>query len=90
MRSLGIEPLLKKHGCWRHEKAHRRGGLFLCRLWRRTSVPVTAHGELIRIATGTYGKHEARLGGLRCNRSNLIRTGDVEPREDAQSDHFCA
>jgi hypothetical protein len=53
-------------------------------------VPVTAHGELIRIATGTYGKHEARLGGLRCNRSNLIRTGDVEPREDAQSDHFCA
>jgi hypothetical protein len=40
--------------------------------------------------TSTYGKHEARLGGLRCNRSNLIRTGDVEPREDAQSDHFCA
>jgi hypothetical protein len=87
MRSLGIEPLLKKHGCWRHEKARRKAG-FSCGFWRRNIAACMAHGELICIATSTYEKHEARLGGLRCNRSNLIRTGEL--REDAQSDHFCA
>jgi hypothetical protein len=29
MRSLGIEPLLKKLDLWRHEKARRRGRLFM-------------------------------------------------------------
>jgi hypothetical protein len=48
-----------------------------------------AHGA--RELIGTLDRPESMKpagSGLRCNQSILIRTDDLELREDAQSDHF--
>jgi hypothetical protein len=65
-----------------HDKAHQAGGPFHA---------VSALGARPRELIGTLDRPESTKpagSGLRCNQSILIRTDDLELREDAQSDHF--